>query len=198
MKYKGFTLIELLVAIMIFAIITIISYRTLAALVKTKEIVTAAQDKWGGMAKALHQLSISWERAIPLVIRDENGLIEPAVMGKNKLTGNYDAQLELTLNGFIGDPVYGSSPPKRIGFRFVGDKLYLVTWPVLNRVPNTQPHLDLLLNNIQIFTVNFYYPDRRWRDTWPLDSGSISSLPRGLKIDMTMKTGEVITRQWAL
>ena len=194
---KGFTLIELLVAITIFAIIASIAYRTIASLVTTQQVVTAAQNKWGGIAKAVSRISTSWSRAIPLAIRDENGMLQPAVLGKNKLDGNYDSQLELTLSGYIGDPEYGSTPPKRIGFRFLNNQLYLVSWPALNRVSSTVPRIDLLLDNVAEFDVNYYYPDKQWRDTWPLDNSNFTNLPPGLKIYIKMNSGEEIIRQWA-
>ncbi len=194
---KGFTLIELLVAITIFAIIASIAYRTIASLVTTQQVVTASQQKWGGIAKAVSRISTSWNRAIPLAIRDQNGLLQPAVLGKNKLDNNYDAQLELTLSGSIGDAEYGTTPPKRIGFRFLNGQLYLVSWPVLNRVQSTTPRVDLLLDNVAEFTVNFYYPDKQWRDTWPLDNTNFTNLPPGIKIYIKMKSGEEIVRQWA-
>ena len=196
-RSKGFTLIELLVAITIFAIISVISYRTITSLVNTQQVVTAAQNKWGGIAKAISRISTTWNRAIPLAFRDENSLIQPAVLGKNKLQGDYDAQLELTASGFIGDPEYGSTPPKRVGFRFLNGQLYLVSWPSLNRVQSTVPRVDLLLGNVAEFNVNFYYPDKQWRDTWPLDNGNYTNLPPGVKVYIKMNSGEEITRVWS-
>lgn len=199
MKNKqGFTLIELMVAIMIFAIIAIMSYRIISSLVTTKQVVTAAQKKWGGIARAVNKISTGWNRAIPLAVRDENGVLMPAILGKNKLSGNFDSQVEFTTSGSIGDPQYGSTPPKRVGIRFVNNKLYLVSWPYMNRVQNSQPEVDLLLDNVATFTVNFLYPDKQWRDTWPLDTSNFTNLPPGFKVYIKLNSGEEITRQWAL
>lgn len=196
-RNKGFTLIELMVAVMIFAIISIISYKTLSSLITTKEVVTATQNKWGNLAKTISQLSTSVNRAIPLVIRDENGIIQPAILGKAKLSTKYDAQLEFTLSGFIGDQEYGSVPPKRVGFRFVRDTLYLVSWPVLNRAPHTQPELRIILNNIQKFTISYLYPDKSWQDSWPAPGMDYTTFPLAIKIYMKTNSDEEITRQWA-
>jgi len=196
LKNKGFTLIELLVAIVIFAIISMISYRTLSSLITTKKIVTQAQEKWSGIGNAVNFISTAWNRSIPLVIRGENGLILPAVLGKNKLDGKFDAQLEITDSGFIGDPVFGSTAPKRLGFRFENGKIYLVTWPVLNRVENTAPQLDVLVDNVAAFTVNFLYPDKQWRDIWPDPNMNLDQIPQAMKIYIKMKSGEEIIRQW--
>lgn len=197
LKSHGFTLIELMVAIFIFAIIAIISYRTLSSLVSTQQIVTSTQDKWSGIGNAVSWLTSSWNRSIPLVVRDENGSLLPAVLGKDKLSGNFDAQLELTLSGYIRDPIYGSTPPKRLGFRYINGQLFLVTWPVLNRVVTTQPQLDLLMDNVASFQQSFLYPDKQWRDEWPPSNVPIDKMPMGLKVTILMKSGETIIRQWA-
>lgn len=194
---NGFTLIELMVAILIFSIISIISYRTLSSLVATKQIVSSTQEKWSGIGSAVNWLNTSWNHAMPIVVRDENGTLIPAVIGKNKLSGNFDSQLEITLSGYIRDPNYGSTPPKRLGFRFTNGQLFLVTWPVLNRVRTTEPQLDLLMDNIADFVVEFLYPDKIWRDIWPQNNMAIDQMPLGLRIKITMKSGEVIMRQWA-
>lgn len=187
-----------MVAILIFAIISIISYRTLASLVATKQIVTSTQNKWSGIGNAVSWLNTSWNRSIPLVVRDENGTLIPAIIGKNKLDGAFDAQLEFTLSGYIRDPIYGSTPPKRLGFRFDNGKLYLVTWPVLNRVISTQPQLDLLMDNVSTFQQSFLYPDNQWHDDWPAVGMQLNRMPMGLKVDIVMNSGESIVRQWAL
>ncbi|MDQ5920942.1 MAG: ral secretion pathway protein [Pseudomonadota bacterium] len=196
-KTLGFTLIELMVAIFIFAIISIMSYRIISSLVTTKQVVTQAQDKWGGIARAVNKISTLWSKAIPLAVRDENGMLVPAVLGKNKLSGNFDAQIEFTTAGFIGDPEYGSVPPRRIGFRYLNGKLYMITWLYMNRALGNQPQVELLLDNVDKFTVEFLYPDKVWRDTWPLDIGNFVVIPPGFRIYIKMKSKEEITRQWA-
>ncbi len=195
---KGFTLIELMIAIIIFAIISVLSYRAIASLVTTKQVLAKSEKKWGGIARAVNQISTNWNKSIPLAYRDENGVLMPAVMGKDKLNGNFDAQLELTISGVIGDEKYGTVSPRRIGFRFLNGTLYMVTWPFLNRVPFTQAQVEILLENVDTFTVKFLYPDKQWRDSWPIDINSFTSLPPGLEIYIKMKSGEEITRRWGL
>lgn len=199
MKRKlGFTLIELMIAIMIFAIISVISYRIISALLKTKQVVATAQSKWGGIAHAINRISTAINSCIPLVVRDLDGNPMPAVLGLNKLNRQFDSQLELTTSGRVGDAIYGTIPPKRIGFRFIKGTLYQVSWPVLNRAKNTTPTVDVLLENINYFTISYLYPDNQWRDSWPLDNSGFTILPTGIKIDIKMNSGEEVVRQWAL
>ena len=198
MKNKGFTLIELMVAIMIFAIIAVISYRTLSALITTKSVIENAQAKWGGVSKAIDRMSIYCNKALPLTILDGGGAPLPAVLGKNKLSGNFDSQLEMTTSGFVGDLSYGSTPPRRVGFRYANGKLFLAIWPVLNRVPGSKPDMILLSDQIAVFNVKYLYQDRQWYDTWPLNVNDYTNLPFAIKMYIKMNSGEEITRQWAL
>lgn len=197
-KNRGFTLIELMVAIVIFAIIAVISYRTLSSLITTKDVVEAAQDKWGGISKTMNQMSVYCNRIVPLTALDVDGSTLPAVLGKNKLSSNFDSQLEMTTSGFIGDLAYGSTPPKRVGFRYANSKLFLVIWPVLNRAPNTKPDMILLSSQIAMFSVKYLYQDRQWYDTWPLNVSNYALVPIAIKMYIKMNSGEEINRQWAL
>jgi general secretion pathway protein J len=196
--YRGFTLIELMIAIMIFAVITVISYRVISALVKTKEVITSVHNKWGSLSNTVNRLNQSMYQVIPLAVRNGDGGLIPALNGKAKLEGKFDAQLELTESGFIGDQIYGSVAPKRIGYRFINGRIYLITWPVLNQVINTVPRVDVLLENVQSFKVTFLYTDKQWYNTWPADSGNLTALPVGIKVNIKLSTAEEVVRQWAL
>ena len=196
--YSGFTLIELMIAIMVFAVITMISYRVISSLIKTKEVITAVHNKWGGLSNAIIRLNKSINQVIPLTVLGADGNILSAIQGKFKLENKFDAQLELTESGFIGDQIYGSSPPRRIGYRFADKRLYLVTWPVLNRVINTIPRMDILLENVQSFDVKFLYLDGKWREIWPTNPIDSDKFPTGVRVNIKLMSKEEITRQWAL
>ena len=195
---RGFTLIELMVAVVIFAIISVVSYRIISSLVTTKQVAGAAQEKWGNLSLTMSNLGNSFNRTIPLLVRDQDGNILPAIYGKPKLNGVYDSQLELSLSGYVGDEVLGNSPPKRIGYRFYSGSLYLVSWPALNRVVTTQPEIDLLADNVQTFVVTYLYPDSEWRDSWPPIGGDPASVPKGVKLSFSLKSGESLERVWNL
>jgi hypothetical protein len=66
----------------------------------------------------------------------------------------------------------------------------------MNRILNSQPQVELLINNVDTFKVNFFYPDKQWRDNWPLDVASFTNLPPGLEVYIKMNSGEEITRRW--
>ncbi|MBX9866261.1 MAG: type II secretion system minor pseudopilin GspJ [Burkholderiales bacterium] len=193
-KQQGFTLIEIMISVIIYAIISVISYRIITSLINTKEIAGGAQEKWGNLSLVNSNMGASWNRAIPLVARDGNGAILPALQGKPNLSSNYDSQLELTQSGYIGDDVFGTTAPKRIGYRFNQGSLYLVTWPVLNRVLTTVPQIDLLIDKVQSFSVLYLYPDKQWHDSWPPEGGDPTVLPSAIKLQYQLKSGESVER----
>lgn len=195
---SGFTLIEVMIAIMIFAVISVISYRTLSSLIATRDVITNAQKKWGGISKAINEMSNYCNRIIPLTILDTNGGTLPSITGKYKISGDYDSQLEMTVSGYIGDLAYGSTPPKRVGFRFTEGNLFLVIWESLNRAPNTRPTIIPLATGIKEFYFQYLNTDQQWYYNWPLTATDYVTLPLAIKVYIKLDSGEEITRQWAV
>lgn len=197
-RRRGFTLIEIMVAVFIFAIIATVSYRIISSLVKTKQVVDETQNKWGNLSLVNSNLERSVSRLIPLVVRDNDGNAIPALLGQEKLTGMYDGQLEMTLSGSIGDSVLGVKPPKRVGYRLYKNSLYFITWPILNRALKTLPEIDLLIDNVSVFKVEYLYGDGKWYTTWPPENGDISSLPDAMRVNLELNSGESIVREWSI
>lgn len=193
-KNSGFTLVELLVAVAIFAIISVIAYETIASLANTKQIITKNQQKWTGLVNAIDDISLFWHDSIPLMIRNNDGNLEAALVGQQILQNKTDGQLELTVAGYVGNIISGSVPPKRVGFRYQNHKLYLIIWPVLNRAMTTRPEVEMLLDNVDDFKIQYLYSDRQWHDTWPDNSSDFANMPFGLKVYLKLASGEEVTR----
>ena len=70
----------------------------------------------------------------------------------------------------------------------------MVTWPVLNRVLTTVPQIDLLIDNVQTFSVLYLYQDKQWHDSWPPEGGDPTVLPRAVKLQYQLKSGESVER----
>lgn len=197
-KNSGFTLIEIMVTVLIFAIISTISYKIVSSLVMTNQIVDETQEKWGSLSLVSGNLAKSVHRLIPLVVRSNNGEVLPALYGKDGVSGLYDGQLQMTLSGVIGDDVTGIKPPKRVEYRFYKNTLYLVTWPVLNRSASTVPQIDVLLENVKSFEPEFLYSNGQWRNNWPPEGMAIDSMPKAMRVTLEMMSTESIVREWIL
>lgn len=196
-KNKGFTLVEIIVAVMIYAIIAVISYKVVSSLLLTKQVTGDAQKKIGGVSNALSRMSHDWERAIPLIVRDADGNFLPAVAGHSGVFSDFDSQIEFTLNGYVGDDINDSTPPRRVGYRFINDELYYISWPVLNRTQTTRPTVSLLMEDVKDFDVEYLYPDNKWHDSWPIAGQDLSELPRAVRITIVLSSGESAVRIWA-
>jgi general secretion pathway protein J len=195
-NYQGFTLIELMVAIIIFAIISLIGYRTIDGLITARTVMSREETKWNNAVNVITLINRNWHRAIPLTFRDENGVLQPAVIGITMLQGKYDSQLEFTIAGNVNTVQNSSTPPYRIGFRYIDNKLYMITWLYLNRAINYIPQVTLLADNITSFNVQFFVAGQ-WQNIWPIGIQSYDQIPSGIKIDMVLKSGEEIVRQIA-
>jgi general secretion pathway protein J len=197
----GFTLIEIIIAIIIYSIIATISYRIVTSLIITKQVTDEEQNKWSNLSLLMSHLSNDWNKSVPLSVRDQYGNLIPPLIGKDKLSGMYDAQLELTVNGYLPNNLLYNTvvPPKRIGYRFYNNAIYLITWPVLHRVQQTRPEITMMMDGIKEFIVEYMYPDRTWKKTWPPENNKETSpIPKAFRLQITLKTGEIINRQWTL
>jgi general secretion pathway protein J len=200
-KNRGFTLIEIIIAIIIYSIIATISYRIVTSLIITKQVTDEEQNKWSNLSLLMSHLSNDWNKSIPLSVRDQYGNLLPPLQGKDKLVGMSDAQLEFTVNGYLPNNLFYNTviPPKRIGYRFYNGAIYLITWPMLNRVQQTRPEITLMMDGIKSFNLEYMYPDQTWKPVWPpLTATESNVMPKSFRLKMVLKTGEEINRQWAL
>ena len=200
-KQSGFTLIEIIIAIVIYSIIATICYRIVTSLILTKQITDEEQNKWSNLSLLMSHLSNDWNKSIPLSVRDQYGNLLPPLQGKDKLLSFSDAQLEFTVNGYLPSTLFYSTviPPKRIGYRFYNGAVYLITWPMLNRVQQTRPEITMLMDGIKEFKIDYLYNDQSWKPVWPaLASPESNVMPKSFRVKVVLKTGEEINRQWAL
>lgn len=200
-KNRGFTLIEIIIAILIYSVIATISYRIVTTLIITKQVTDEEQNKWSNLSLLMSHLSNDWNKSVPLSVRDQYGDLIPPFIGKEKLSGQYDAQVELTVNGYLPNNLFYNTvnPPKRIGYRFYNGAIYLITWPVLHRVQQTKPEITMMMDGVKDFTVEYLYPDNTWKNSWPPPFRVQNNvMPKAFRVTIALKTGEVINRQWAL
>ena len=90
-------------------------------------------------------------------VRDIDGTTLPSLRGQPTDTRALaDPTLELTRGGVL---VFGEgvrSDLQRVGYRLEDNVLLRLTWPVLDRAPQTKPFESPLLRDVEIFEVRFY------------------------------------------
>lgn len=194
---KGFTLIELLVALFVFALLAVTAYRGLSAVTQTRAHIDQETRKWQTLERFFARLDGETAQVLLRPVRTANGAEAPAWVGTPSATGSLeDVQLAFTRNGGFdadGTPL----SPQRIGYRLRQDKLELLRWTALDSAPYNVPSVDTVLEGVSEFNVRHLTSRLTWEKQWP-PPVSDTALPKGVEVELILKSGEKLTRFFAL
>jgi general secretion pathway protein J len=210
-KQAAFTLIELLIALTIFAILSVISYRTLSSVFQTREQLNLESAKWRDLSLFFTRLESDLANTLDREIRTADGR-SAAPLCLSALPPNpAEATLAFTRTGFaetIGTGASTNSAPQRIGYRFADGNIEWMLWPALDQSPRGQPDTYVTLANVR--DAKWRALDRgggalNWRNDWPAAPSNCARVEKGaaifpaaLELTLTMLSGETITRVFAL
>jgi general secretion pathway protein J len=214
-KQAAFTLIELLIALTIFAILSVISYRTLSSVFQTREQLNLESAKWRDLSLFFTRLESDLANTLDREIRTADGR-SAAPLCLSALPPNpAEATLAFTRTGFaeaIGTSASTNSAPQRIGYRFADGKIEWMLWPTLDQAPRGQPDAYVTLANVRDAkwraldrAVGYGGGTSNWRNDWPAAPSNCARVEKGaaifpaaLELTLTMLSGETITRVFAL
>ncbi len=158
----GFTLLELLVALTLFAVLSLLTFNSLRALIDSREQTGEEGERLAAVQMAVARLTIDLQQAWARGIRDEYGNHQPA-MSYGLLP---DAGLEFT-RGERQDSVPGRSGLQRLRYLLAERQLIRESWPVLDRGPGLTTFRQPLLNKVKAFEIRFLDQRDTWHDYWP-------------------------------
>ena len=197
-KSRGFTLIELLVALFVFAILAVTAYRGLNAVTETRAHLDRETHKWQALERFFARLDGEVAQALPRPVRTAKGVEAPAWVGTPSAAASLEeVQLAFTRNGGFdtnGMPL----PPQRIGYRLRQDKLELLRWTALDSAPYNVPTVDVLVDNVSEFNLRYMTSRLTWEKQWPPVVPDVSTLPKGVEVELVLKSGEKLTRFFSL
>ena len=189
---QGFTLIEVLLALAILAVIALLGYRALSALSESETRLTAEATRWRTLDLFFARLEGDLRDAVPRSARLGASRMPPWV-GTTDALGN--AALEFSRAGpeFTLEP---GSAGQRIAYRFDEGTVEVLYWPGYDRPREAQPTAYALVSEVARFRLSYLASSGNWVDAWPLPSGP--DLPRAVKVELTLASGEAIERWLAL
>ncbi len=212
-RSRGFTLLELIVAVVIFALMSAITYGGLIHVLETRERLEAERETQRGLIMAFMRLEEDLGQARDRPVRDIDGTPLPAFSGQAGDTRALGLPLlEFTRGGraIIGDTeLTGSvahSDLQRIAYRLTDEgELLRQTWPVLDRAPATEAQDATLLTEVEEIELCFFSapvtgtqapPAERCTGTWPPlgQTQPTDTLPRGVEVKITLTGLGEITR----
>ncbi len=193
-RQHGLTLLEILIAIAVFAIFSAMAYGGLIRLLDSRERIDAERVHWRNLSLAFLRIERDLSLARNREIRDIDGSPRAAFAGQPtdpRALG--DPNVELTRGG-IYVPNGSTADLQRVGYRFEDNKLMRVSWPVLDRAPQTKPQSTPLLNDVDEFNARFYQ-NGAWIDRWPpLGTQNAPPLPQAVEITLALKGRGKFTR----
>lgn len=162
-KNSGFTLLELLIAISIFSFLATGCYRLFSSVTKTYETTSRLWQENNAIQRALLVMNKDFSQIAPRPIRNDFGDREMAFVAS-------DGEVVFTRGGwrnFLNEP---RSNLQRIGYRLEGGQLLRRSWPTLDRAPESEYSEQVLLDNVQDFTITFLDSRKVWHKSWPPES----------------------------
>ena len=196
-KQCGFTLIELLVALVILTLLSVAGYRGLDAVLQTRERVAAETRKWQHLAFFFARMNQDIAQPVRRPVRDEDGaIVRAAWVGTAVKVGENDAELIFTRAG-IPDQGGALQGPQRIGYRLEQGTIVMLRWPALDQAQRAKPVRYPVLEGVREFKLRYLDKDGIWQLQWQYPA-DLSRLPVATEVTLTLASGEIITRLFAL
>lgn len=196
MTQRGFTLVEMLVALTIFALMSLLAYRGLTAVLETRAHLTEDNRRWRDIALTLAQLEQDLGMAVNRPVRDSSDLVQPALVGNPQALGPTDAQLSLSRMGMAwvtGVP----ADVQRHAYRLNNGSIEQLVWPVLDQAPHSEPAVHVLLDRVKRFELRYLDRGGTWQPRWPLPGVAVP-LPAAVEVVVELDHGGTVTRVFAL
>ena len=188
----GFTLIELLVGLVLFAILITSSYQLFNR-------VLAANERSETQFQQQQQLAVAWavifQDLIQVRTRPHRNILggrEPAYQSNNQYLARF---IRAGL-----PPINGVTPGgmQHIAYALEDNKLYRLSWPVLDLANDSEPLRQLLLEGVQQARFEHLNANNDYVEYWPpVTSGNTVNatvMPRMLRITIEFDDGRSIQR----
>ncbi len=193
----GFTLIEILVALIIFAIMALLSYRAIAAVLDSRDQLTSETQKWRDCALFFARVEQDLGAVLDRPVRSADDLAAPAFI-INPDPGA-EAVFALTRAGFAqSDGVLAA--PQRVGYRARDGRVDLVLWPHPDAAPRSSAQAYAALGGVADLKLRALDARGNWQPRWPLAAAGAAAetFPAAVELTLTLRSGESVTRLFAM
>jgi general secretion pathway protein J len=199
-RTRGFTLIEVLVAMIIFAVMAVMAYRGLTAILETRARLDEEASKWRAVSLLFTRMQRDFAVLSTRQIWDSSGQKAPPLKASATLINEYDAQLAFTRMG-SADTGGSLAAPQRVGYRLRNGNVEYVTWPVLDQGPRTLPIPSVILPNVAELAFRYLDGNGQWQTNWPSTNnpqGVSTAPPWAVEVTLRLRSGEKMIRLFTL
>ncbi len=195
---SGFTLVEALVALGLFALISVVGYRGLSAVIDGRQHLAQDEARWRDLDRVYAMWRSDLEAAIDRTARNNFGQAEDSFMADYDPGGALDAALWLTRLGAPGADGLPAAP-QRIGWRLRDHQLERLRWSSPDRGPRAEPAVVPVLGGVTALSLRYLWIsstgpgwEARWRS--PVHTG----LPRAVELSLDLAEGRHLVRTFDL
>jgi general secretion pathway protein J len=188
---RGFTLVELLAAIAIFAVMALMAYGGLSAVLNARAAVETSLARTAEIQKAVYRLQSDLEQARPRPIRDEYGDRQPAFVTRDE--GREGRRVEFTRGGWRNPRLQRRSALERVSYGLKDGRLVRYSWLTLDRAREDALIEVPLLDGVESLEWRFLDAQRSWRDSWPPQAATGNTTPELLPLAVELN---LETRDW--
>lgn len=193
---QGFTLIEIMIAMTVFAILSVMTYGGLNAVLRGSERTLAYAQRLNEIQMAFTLMERDFEQIVARPARDEFGDREETL--RDNETTDYEPQLIRT----------GWSNPRNLALRsqlqkvaylHEEDTLYRIYWPQIDLAPQTALVNTPLLTGVIDWQVRYLSADTRQQfEEWPplpgVEETTNYPLPVGIEVTLELEDLGELTR----
>jgi general secretion pathway protein J len=195
---RGFTLVEALVALALFALIAMVGYRGLSAVIDARTHLDQAERRWRDLDHVFALWRSDLEASIDRSTLNNFGQPEDAFLADFDPGGRQDAALWLTRLGAPGADGLPATP-QRIGWRLREHRLERLSWPSPDRGPRSEPEVQPVMDGVATLGLRYLWLastgpswDARWRSPVHI------SLPRAVELSLDLADGHHLVRLFDL
>ena len=162
-KTLGFTLVEILVALLVFAVVGLLSSRLLSQSIDNQNNLQDRGQRLAEIHRAMRVLQRDIVQLSRRKIRDAQGEELPALIVSDQ------GAIEFSRVGWRNPLRQPRSEVQRVGYRWQDEKIIRGYWLTLDRSYDAEPAYQTLLENVE--AIEFFAVDQLGNEykQWPLD-----------------------------
>lgn len=177
-RHRGFTLIELVIAVLISAILAVMTFTAMREALDNRERIREGAARVQALQFTMYSLVRDFSQLEPRPIREPLGDgHQPALIAMPGTT----TTVSFTRAGWMNPAGGARSTLQRVRYEVRDGALHRDQWRVLDAQLDPQPDTRALLQGVTGFSLRFMNDGRDWQDSWPPPAQGPSRTERELR-----------------
>ena len=186
-RATGFTLLELVVVLAIFAVLSMMAYGGLSAMLTGRAKVAESLERTAALQQGYLRLRNDFQQLRARTARDGYGETQPALIVQP------DGSVEFTRSGWRNPLSQPRSALERVAYQFDEGRLLRRSWRVLDRAQESEPVEVAVLDQVDDAEWRFLDAKLEWHDAWPAVAALVGSPPSPppLAVELTLQVKDL-------